>query len=164
MAQARPPPNKFTVFADAASEADAAALNEQAASLGAVQGVALVPGGPFWVETVVTPGALPHRVPSPRCTAESMHHLWLQVDTVDVEHDKAVGVGLLARRLGVTLSDCIAMGDGANDATMLAAVGLGVAMRQGREEAKAAAKRVSAWTNDEDAVARELEAILAERK
>ena len=55
------------------------------------------------------------------------------------------------------------MGDGANDATMLAAVGLSIAMGQGRAEAKAAAKRVSEWTNDEDAVARELEAILAER-
>ena len=24
-------------------------------------------------------GALPHRAPSPRCTADSMHHVWLQV-------------------------------------------------------------------------------------
>ena len=125
--------HKFTVFADSPSASDARALNEEAASLGSVGGVALVAGGPSWV------------------------------DTIDVEHDKAAGVALLAERLGVKLEDCIAMGDGANDATMLRTVGVSVAMGQGREEAKAAAKRVSAWTNDEDAVARELEAILAER-
>ena len=72
-------------------------------------------------------------------------------------------MALLAQRLGVRLEDSVAMGDGANDATMLRCVGLGIAMGQGRPEAKEAAKRVSAWTNDEDAVARELEAILADR-
>ena len=83
------------------------------------------------------------------------------VDTVE-EHDKATG-SHIAEHLGIGLDACIAFGDGANDATMLAAVGLGIAMGQGRDGAKAAAKRVSKWTNDEDAVACELEAILARR-
>ena len=82
------------------------------------------------------------------------------VDTVDVAHDKAAGVRLLCERLGIGLESCVAFGDGANDASMLRAVGLGIAMAQGRDEAKAAADRVSRWRNDEDAVAKEIDALL----
>ena len=111
-------------------DADGEALKGLAASLGAFEGIRLVMGGPNWA------------------------------DTVDVAHDKAAGIRLLCERLGHRLQDCVAFGDGANDASMLEAVGLGIAMAQGREEAKAAADRVSQWTNDDDAVARELVAML----
>lgn len=97
-------------------------------------GVTLLRGGPFWCETV--------------CLA----------------HDKAAGVRLLCAHLGLRLADAVAFGDGDNDATMLAACGLGIAMAQGRPGAKRAADRVSRWTNDEDAVAREISALLAEGK
>jgi hydroxymethylpyrimidine pyrophosphatase-like HAD family hydrolase len=84
------------------------------------------------------------------------------VETVHVAHDKAAGVRRLCVALGLApdARDAVAFGDGANDATMLAAVGLGIAMAQGRPEAKAAADRTSRWTNDEDAVAREIWALL----
>lgn len=93
-------------------------------------GIGVVRGGPFWVETV------------------------------NLTHDKAVGVKILCDHLGISLGDCIAFGDGANDATMLAACGLGIAMAQSSDEAKQAADRVSQWTNDDNAVAREITALL----
>ena len=81
---------KFTVFADSPSAFDARALNEEAASLGSVGGVALAPEAP----------------------AGSTRSMWSTTPRV----------ALLAERLGVKLEDCIAMGDGANDATMLRTV------------------------------------------
>ncbi len=50
----------------------------------------------------------------------------------------------LAQLLGAQLSDFAAFGDGENDAEMLAAVGLGVAMGNAVPEAKAAAKCICA--------------------
>jgi len=52
-----------------------------------------------------------------------------------------------------SLECTIAFGDGENDAEMLATVGYGVAMLNGRPAAKEAAKAVTALTNDEDGVA-----------
>jgi len=123
-------PNKITVLDDS----DGHTLAAEARALGVSEGIAMLTGGPYWV------------------------------DSVHVEHDKAVGVALLCERLSVSLADCIAFGDGANDASMLSACGLGIAMAQGKDEAKAAANRVSQWTNEEDAVAKELLAVLAEQE
>jgi Cof subfamily protein (haloacid dehalogenase superfamily) len=120
-------PNKMTVFGE-----NTKALAEEAAALGLEDGIALVPGGPAWV------------------------------DTVDLGHDKAEGVKLLCERLGLRIESCIAFGDGANDVSMLSTVGLGIAMAQGRQEAKEAANRVSQWTNGEDAVAKEIDDLLAQ--
>ena len=50
------------------------------------------------------------------------------------------------------------------NATILAAVGVGIAMANARPEAKAAASRVSRWTNDEDAVAKEIWSLLEEER
>lgn len=110
---------------------DAQKLREEAAALGALENIEVVMGGPNWA------------------------------DTVDTAHDKAAGIRLLCERLGISIASCVAFGDGANDASMLATCGLGIAMAQGRDEAKEAADRVSAWTNDEDAVAREIDLLLA---
>ena len=79
---------------------------------------------------------------------------WL--DTVHVAHDKAAGVRVLCGRLGQDIKDAVAFGDGANDATMLKACGLGVAMAQGNPAAKAAATYTCKWTNDQDGVAKEI--------
>lgn len=62
--------------------------------------------------------------------------------------------------LGIALQNVIAFGDNNNDQEMLRLVGEGVAMRNAKDPVKAVAKRVSAWTNDEDGVARELDHIL----
>ena len=97
-------------------------------------GVALLRGGDWWCETSA------------------------------LAHDKAAGARRLCARLGLDIADVVALGDGANDATILAAVGVGIAMANARPEAKAAASRVSRWTNDEDAVAKEIWSLLEEER
>ncbi len=62
----------------------------------------------------------------------------------------------LCKILGAQPADFAAFGDGENDAEMLAAVGLGVAMENAVPEAKAAAKRICA-PNTQDGVARFIE-------
>merc|ERR1719156_100753 len=95
-------------------------------------GIAVVVGGPYWCETI------------------------------SIGHDKEVGIKLVLDKVGLTFEDCIYFGDGANDATGLASCGLGIAMKGAKPEAIASADRVSQWTNDEDAVAKELQIILVE--
>jgi Cof subfamily protein (haloacid dehalogenase superfamily) len=101
-------------------------LATQAESTFAEENIRMLPGGPHWI------------------------------DTVHVANDKAASVRLLCSKLGYNITDAVAFGDGANDATMLKACGLGIAMAQGGDAAKAAATYTSKWTNDEDAVAREI--------
>ena len=55
--------------------------------------------------------------------------------------DKGHGLCELAGLAGLTPEECVAMGDGDNDVPMLAAAGLGIAMENGSEAAKAAADR-----------------------
>jgi hydroxymethylpyrimidine pyrophosphatase-like HAD family hydrolase len=54
----------------------------------------------------------------------------------------------------------VAFGDSSNDLEMLRDAGLGVCMQNGRDDVKAVANRTSHWTNDEDGVGREIEALL----
>uniref|UniRef100_A0A7S2PTM5 Uncharacterized protein n=1 Tax=Zooxanthella nutricula TaxID=1333877 RepID=A0A7S2PTM5_9DINO len=61
--------------------------------------------------------------------------------------------------LGIPLAEVLAFGDNSNDLEMLRLVGEGVAMANAKEAVKSAADRVCAWTNDEEGVARELEAL-----
>ena len=61
--------------------------------------------------------------------------------------------------LHTDVASVVAMGDGDNDLEMIAAVGMGVAMKNGREVLKSCAKRISAYSNDEDGAVRELEAL-----
>eukprot|EP00927_Polykrikos_kofoidii_P025593 TRINITY_DN22966_c0_g1_i1.p1 TRINITY_DN22966_c0_g1~~TRINITY_DN22966_c0_g1_i1.p1 ORF type:complete len:318 (-),score=66.33 TRINITY_DN22966_c0_g1_i1:118-1071(-) len=76
----------------------------------------------------------------------------------------AVGVnkGAALKRLcrdsldDLPLQQIVAFGDNNNDVEMLRMVGDGVAMSNALENLKTAANRVSAWSNDEDGVAREL--------
>ena len=68
--------------------------------------------------------------------------------------NKAAALDVLCERLMVPIDDCIALGDGMNDAEMLGAVGLGVAVRNASKEAKEAADEVAPLSNDQDAVAR----------
>ena len=74
--------------------------------------------------------------------------------------DKAVGLSHLAAYLGLDRSEIMALGDGGNDAAMLRYAGLGVAMKNASQEAKDAADWVLDYTNDEDGVARAVEAVL----
>ncbi|EHJ57316.1 cof-like hydrolase [Streptococcus urinalis FB127-CNA-2] len=66
---------------------------------------------------------------------------------------KAFGLNLLCNHLGFEASQVMAMGDEANDLSMLAWAGLGVAMANGVDIAKKTAKAVTTKTNDQSGVA-----------
>ena len=44
--------------------------------------------------------------------------------------NKGIGLELLLKEIGLTLDECIAFGDGANDVEMLSKVGISVAMKE----------------------------------
>ena len=66
----------------------------------------------------------------------------------------------LCLRLGIDPADVCAVGDNGNDVSMIANVGLGVAMANGMGEAKAVARVVTERTNDEDGLADFIERLL----
>ena len=70
--------------------------------------------------------------------------------------DKGAGVRRLAEALGVPMAQVMAIGDEGNDVPMLRAAGCGVAMGNGSDAAKAAARFVTA-TNDDCGFARAVE-------
>lgn len=74
--------------------------------------------------------------------------------------DKGLGMRKLADHLGLTADQIMAIGDGGNDVDMLRQAGIGVAMANASEEAKAAADHVLAYSNDEDGVAKAVWAII----
>lgn len=73
--------------------------------------------------------------------------------------NKGTGFLRLCEHLGVKPESCVAFGDGDNDLEMLQYAGLGIAMCNGRDNAKQAADRVSARPNVEDGVAHEIESL-----
>jgi Cof subfamily protein (haloacid dehalogenase superfamily) len=73
--------------------------------------------------------------------------------------NKAKAVAELARTLGVNLSQVAAVGDGDNDVEMLEEVGLGIAMGNACDAAKAAAGWVTG-TNDEGGVAQAVRRLM----
>lgn len=66
---------------------------------------------------------------------------------------KATGLEKLIAHLGIDKSQVMACGDEANDLSMIAWAGLGVAMQNAVPEVKEVAEVVTPMTNDEDAVA-----------
>jgi hypothetical protein len=72
---------------------------------------------------------------------------------------KGDGIVCLAEHLGIDISQTMGFGDGENDLTMMTMSGIGVAMENGMEEAKALADYIT-LSNDEDGVAAALEHFL----
>ncbi|MBS4761775.1 HAD family phosphatase [Carnobacteriaceae bacterium zg-ZUI252] len=70
--------------------------------------------------------------------------------------DKAFGIAQLCQLLNITMAECMALGDEANDMAMLQAVGYGVAMGNATQHVKAVAKYVTG-TNMEHGVAQAIE-------
>ncbi|MCL1695660.1 MULTISPECIES: Cof-type HAD-IIB family hydrolase [unclassified Lysinibacillus] len=66
---------------------------------------------------------------------------------------KAAGIEKVLERMGLTIEDAIAFGDGMNDIEMLQAVGTGVAMGNGHERVKAVATHIAEHV-DEDGLAK----------
>lgn len=71
------------------------------------------------------------------------HNNGLSFDLTLKGESKAKGIKELAKALNVPVEDTIAFGDGRNDVEMLSEVGLGIAMGNGAQEAKDAAKFVT---------------------
>lgn len=64
-------------------------------------------------------------------------------DILRAGQDKATGLQALLDHLGLTAADCVAVGDGPNDAGMLALAGRSYCMADGMKTAKAAAKALA---------------------
>lgn len=69
--------------------------------------------------------------------------------------NKGTGLKILAQAHGIDLSQTVAFGDAENDIPMLEAAGMGIAMGNAPDKVKEVASKVSSWSNDEDAIARE---------
>jgi Cof subfamily protein (haloacid dehalogenase superfamily) len=81
------------------------------------------------------------------------------LEFLNLNANKGSGLEALATSYSIDLNDVIAFGDATNDIPMLKKAGLGIAMKNAHPDVCSAAHRVSAWSNDEDAIAIEWELI-----
>lgn len=65
---------------------------------------------------------------------------------------KGSALGLLAKKLDISLENCVAFGDSSNDIEMLETAGLGVAVANARDDLKAVADLVLERSSDEAAL------------
>ena len=93
--------------------------------------------------------AVAEHFPSIKATSSTWNNLELNIATAH----KGNSLKRFAEHLGYTLDNCMALGDGTNDLSMIEAAGLGVAMANAHPLVLAAADHVTA-TNDEDGVAK----------
>jgi Cof subfamily protein (haloacid dehalogenase superfamily) len=84
------------------------------------------------------------------------------LEFLDPAANKADGLAAVADQYAIGWDEIVAFGDAENDIPMLQKAGLGIAVANAPESVKAEAKRVSLWTNNEDAVAKEWERIKQE--
>ena len=93
--------------------------------------------------------AVAERFPSIKTTSSTWNNLELNISTAH----KGNSLKRFAEHLGYTLENCMALGDGTNDLSMIEAAGLGVAMSNAHPLVLAAADHVTT-SNDEDGVAK----------
>ena len=93
--------------------------------------------------------AVSERFPSIKTTSSTWNNLELNIVTAH----KGNSLKRFAAHLGYTLDNCMALGDGTNDLSMIEAAGLGVAMSNAHPLVLAAADHVTV-SNDEDGVAK----------
>ena len=93
--------------------------------------------------------AVAARFPSIKTTSSTWNNLELNIATAH----KGNSLKRFAEHLGYTLENCMALGDGTNDLSMIQAAGLGVAMSNAHPLVLAAADHVTT-SNDEDGVAK----------
>ena len=92
--------------------------------------------------------AVAERFPLIKTTSSTWNNLELNIATAH----KGNSLKRFAEHLGYTLDNCMALGDGTNDLSMIEAAGLGVAMSNAHPLVLAAADHVTV-SNDEDGVA-----------
>ena len=90
----------------------------------------------------------------PDCISTRWHPAF--IDITERHSDKGTGLAEIAAKLGIGIDETMAFGDGGNDASMLRAAGVGVALGSAFDEAKRAADYITT-TVEEDGVARALE-------
>lgn len=88
------------------------------------------------------------RFPEIKVTSTTWNNLELNIASAH----KGVALARFAEHLGLTCANCLALGDGRNDLTMIEAAGVGVAMANAHPDVLAAADYVT-LSNDEDGVA-----------
>lgn len=76
---------------------------------------------------------------------------------------KGEAVKMLCAMLGVEIADAVAVGDAANDLSMIEAAGIGVAMANGTDEVKAVADYVTTLDNNHDGIAEVVEHFCGEK-
>lgn len=76
------------------------------------------------------------------------------LEFMNKEVDKGIGLVELVDYYRIDIREVIAFGDGDNDASLVASVGIGVAMANASEKTKKSAKIVAQWTNNESGVAK----------
>jgi Cof subfamily protein (haloacid dehalogenase superfamily) len=69
-------------------------------------------------------------------------------DITSVNADKAKGMKAIAKARNLTVSECMAFGDGGNDMSILRAAGIGVALGNADDEVKASADYVTTHIDD----------------
>ena len=106
--------------------------------------------------TAVVPGA------SERLETEAAKVNVHVINLMNPSVNKGEGLKRLAEELGIPVSAVVAFGDGKNDLEFLADAGLGIAMNNARPQTRAAAARVTRFSNDEDGVARTVAELQAE--
>ena len=89
------------------------------------------------------------KFPDIKVTASTWNNIELNIKSAH----KGNALKRFAERLGFSLANCMAFGDGMNDFTMVEQAGLGVAMANAEPEVKRVAKYVT-LSNDEDGVAK----------
>ncbi|WP_407399796.1 HAD family hydrolase [Treponema sp.] len=83
------------------------------------------------------------------------------IEISNIDSGKHRGMERCCRILGITPKECIAFGDASNDMEMIQMAGLGIAVANATPECKSAADFVSEFTNNQDAVAKELRRIFS---
>lgn len=79
------------------------------------------------------------------------------LEVVPTGMSKGEAVKMLCKTLGVEIADAVAVGDAANDLSMIEAAGIGVAMANGTDQVKAAASYITARDNNHDGIAEVVE-------
>ena len=95
------------------------------------------------------------RFPAIKVTASTWNNLEFNIASAH----KGNALKRFAEHLGLTLENCMAIGDGMNDLTMIEAAGVGVAMANAHPRVRAAADRITR-SNDENGVAQAIDEVL----
>ena len=111
------------------------------------------PAGESVTNTIIK--AVNEQFPDIKVTASTWNNLEFNIATAH----KGNALKRFAEHLGLTLDNCMALGDGMNDLTMIQAAGLGVAMANAHPRVLAAADQVT-LSNDEDGVANAIRNML----